>query len=259
MAKADKPAHVLQHSGPAVKVSPNQPQNSKSKKRKRIARGDGESMTQDTWRVVIESIANGGTRKDAAKAAGVSPQTIDAYLITNVAAYKQIRDAILLWNRRDWPTELIEQILDDLAMGMTLASAARKNGVPADKGKMSSLYRLMRKDAALREAYDEARELQAESFLDEIIDIADNTENDWQENGKANHEVVNRSRLRIDTRRFTMGAVVKRRFGDHKHVDVEGNIFVNHIGLLTNARKRIEKVKPALIDNETGNIATTPV
>lgn len=260
LAKSKKPEHVLQHSGAGVIVSPDQPQNTHSKKRKRMTKrgkwgNTCETMSKDAWKQVIISIGNGATRKDAAKAAKISPQTIDAYLIMNIAAYKQIRDATLMHCRRHWPTELIEHIFDDLALGLTLKAAAFKHGIK--KERMPSLYRLVRQDKAIREAYDDARELQAESFLDDVIDIADESSNDWGENGRANHEVVNRSKLRIDTRWRTMGAMVKKRFGEHKHVDVEGNIFVNHIALLTGARKRLENRKGAMIDNETGKVEAT--
>ena len=114
MAKAAKPAHVLQHAGPTAKLSPNHPspENSNvSGKRKRMAKAGGkstdkraasfgksstENMTENRWKLVVSAIGNGATRKEAAKAAKISTQTIDAYLISNIAAYKQIRDAILL-------------------------------------------------------------------------------------------------------------------------------------------------------------------
>lgn len=248
MAKAAKPEPLL-HTGPAPKLRPAFPGNkASSSKRKRLARTQiTERMTDERWKAVVNAIAHGSTRPEAAKAAKISPQTIDAYLISNVSAYKQLRDAMLMWNRREWPTDLIERIFDDLAMGNTLKGAAAKHGVKGTH-KMSSLYRIVRKDKAIREAYDEARELQAESFLDEIIDIADDSSKDRLENGRINHEVVNRSKLKIETRRFAMGAVVKKRFGDFKHVEHEGNVSLNHVAMLTGARKRLEKVRPAQVE-----------
>lgn len=264
MAKASKPSPKLQHAGPAPKLAPNFPgKKASSSKRKRLARTRGpvQVMTEERWKHVVTAIAHGKTRAEAAVEAKISPQTIDAYLISNVSAYKQLRDAMLSFNRQEWPTDLIERIFDELAMGNTLRGAARKHGIE-DIRRMSSLYRIVRKDKAIREAYDEARELQAESFLDEIIEIADDSGQDRLENGRINHEVVNRSKLKIDTRRFAMGAVVKKRFGDFKHVEHEGNVQFNHVATLTGARKRLEKVRPekvaatksepVLIENDTG-------
>jgi hypothetical protein len=251
MAKVPKP-QFLHAPRPHHKAKP---------KSRKAVQAKADAMTDVRWKKVIAAIANGGTRDEAAKKAGITTQTIDAYLISNISAYKQLRDAMLINNRRSWPTDLIEHIFDDLAMGMTLKAAALKNGVASDR--MSSLYRIVRHDKQIREAYDDARELQAESFLDEVIDIADDSGDDRLENGRINHEVVNRSKLRIETRRFAMGSMVKKRFGDTKHVEHEGNITLNHIATLTGARKRLEKLRPGtaptkvpvLIENETGDIA----
>lgn len=257
MAKAAKPQY--QHAGPVPTMTPQSAMVAHSKsKRKRLAKkgrwGDEvENMTAERWKKVIAVISNGGTRASAAGAVGISPQTIDAYLIVNIAAYKQIRDAMLVSNRREWRAELIDAVLNDLSMGMTLKAAAIHRGVKADR--MGALYKLVRHDKSIREAYDDARELQAESFLDETLDIADDVSADRLKNGRVNHEAVNRSKIRIDTRWRAMGAMVKKRFGDHKHVELEGNIQVNHIALLTGARKRLEASKPktiTTIDNESG-------
>jgi hypothetical protein len=266
MAKAKKPEHVLQHANKsAPQIAPRIPDNTQKPgaKRKRIAKTRStENMTEIRWRNIVSATANGATRQNAAKKAGVSVQTIDAYLISNVSAYKQLRDAQLLWNRRAWPTELLEAMFNDLAMGDTLKGAAERQGI-TDRNKLASLYRVVRKDKAIRAMYDEARELQAESFIDEVLTIADDSGNDRLENGRINHEAVNRSKLRLETRWRVMGAMVKKRFGDHKHVEIDGNLNMNHIATLTGARKRLEnakakteKPKPEPIEGEAKEVAT---
>lgn len=259
MAKAAKP--IYQH-------APRPAHNAKPKSRKRLAKSTAsmgtnpvENMTELRWKKFISAIASGKNRKSAAKAAGISPQTVEAYLISNVSAYKQIRDAQLIRLRQDWPADLLDDVFNDLAGGLSLKRCCLKHGL--NESKYKALLRLVRKDKAIREAYDDARDLWAESFLDDTIDIADDTTEDRLPGGKINHEVVNRSKLRIDARWRAMGAMVKKRFGDHKHVELEGNIQVNHIALLTGARKRLEsahdksKPKPVTIDNETGDLAET--
>ena len=258
MAKAAKPQFL--HAPGAVKVSPAQPQNNRSKRRKRMARADGHAMTDVRCKKVIAAIANGKTRPEAAKVAGITAQTIDAYLISNIAAYKQLRDAALIWNRRGWSHELIDEIMMAMASGLSLKRACLLHGCG---DRYDSLMALISRDKQIRGVYDDARELWAESFLDDTIDIADDSSEDRLENGKINHEVVNRSKLRIDARWRAMGAMVKKRFGDTKHVELEGSITLNHIATLTGARKRLEKLRPGTaptkvpvtIDNETGDLA----
>ena len=259
MAKAVKPAHVMRHAPKAVKRARHNTK-AESKKRRGVLATAGEPMTGELWKGVIFNMAHGMNRKECAADLGISIQTIEAYLVSNVGAYKQLRDAQLSHIRSGWSADLLDSIFTDLASGLSLKRAALKNGI--ENHRMSELYKLVRADKAIREAYDDARELWAESFLDDTIDIADNSTEDRLENGRINHEVVNRSKLRIDARWKAMGAMVKKRFGEHKHVELEGNLQLNHIALLTGARKRLEdrgpKAKPmTTIDNETGEITKT--
>jgi len=210
-----------------------------AKKRKRVALvSEKENMTLLRWQKVVEAIAHGADRKEAAKKAGISKRTIDAYLISNVSAHSQLRDAQLLHLRRAWPTEKVEKLLVRIALGDTLPIAAEKLNIK--RKELGGLYRLLLQDKAMRKWYDDARVLQAETFADQIIDIADDSGNDRLENGRINHEVVNRSKIRVDTRKWLMGSYVKRRFGDHKHVEHSGDINVNHAVILSGGRKRVE-------------------
>lgn len=212
------------------------------------------TLTDIKWRKAIELHASGVPRAKLARAIEVTTRTFDAYMISHVNANKQLREAGLLWMRREWRTEEIDEILNKISMGSTVKAACAAMGY--DEKKTGSFYSLMRRDPAMREWYDSARELQAESWLDDIVDIADDSSRDdyTDEKGqlKTNHGVVNRSRLMVDTRKWGMGALNRKRFGDFKHVENSGSIAVNHAVALAGARKRLEKLKsPAVIDNDT--------
>jgi len=249
MTKAAKPEYALDQ---GIKRRGN---GTMPGKRVRVALvSEKENMTPLRWQKVIEATAHGKNRKQAAKAAGISRRTVDAYLISNVSAHSQLRDAHLLHLRREWPSERCEEFLVLIARGKTMQVAADKLDI--GKRSLGQLYRLFLYDKAYRKMYDEARELQAETFVDQVLDISDDSERDYQENGKINHEVVNRSKLRIETRWRVMGAMVKRRFGDHKHVELEGSINLNHAAVLSGGRRRLEKLnekrQPVTVDNDTG-------
>jgi hypothetical protein len=241
MPKAPKPLHVPVGSKQHTKGRPARSEFSKRQKRKPVALiNEKQNMTPTRWQKVIEATAHGANRKEAARAAKISKRTIDAYLISNVSAYSQLREAHLLHLRRAWPTDKVEKILVKISMGDSLKVAAEKLDVK--KKELSGLYTLLLKDRTIRKMYDEARELQAESFVDEIISIADDSDNDRLENGRINHEVVNRSKLKVDTRKWVMGSMVKRRFGEHKHVEHSGDLNINHAAVLSGGRKRLEKL-----------------
>lgn len=234
MPKSKKPQLVKRHVGAAMA---HKKPNGNGRMKPRKARQD---MTPKRWEKYLKGVANGLRHGDAAFEAGVSEQTVDAYLVSNVAATQQLTDAKLLWNRRDWPMHLIEDVLREIAMGATLKAALIHLGIPQER--RESLHRVLLLDKAINKMYADARALQMESFSDEIIEISDDTALDRDEEGKANHELVNRSRLRVDTRRFLMQTLGSRRFGSTKHHIHEGDINVNHAAVLTGGRRRLEKL-----------------
>src|SRR3954451_6383604 len=62
-----------------------------------------------------------------------------------------------------------------------------------------------------------AREAQADRFANEIIEIADDTSGDWVERDGvvvADHEHIQRSKLRVDTRKWLMARMVPKKYGD---------------------------------------------
>lgn len=79
--------------------------------------------------------------------------------------------------------------------------------------------------AALRDQYARAREMQADALFDEVLDIADDARNDWMESRAAddagwlaNGENIQRSRLRIDARKWMAGKLRPKVYGDKVQV-----------------------------------------
>jgi hypothetical protein len=196
----------------------------------------------------LAAIANGTPHREASHSVGLTMQTVEAYLISNVSAASQLQEAKVLWNRREWSLEDIESVLTQIAIGKTIKQAFDECGI--DRNRVGSLYQLLLRDKALRKWYDEARELATESMADDVIDIADSTHNDRNDDGKIDHEVINRDRLRVQTRQWLMGKFVPKRFGefvpkrfgDNKHVHHEGELNINHAAVLSGGRRRIEQL-----------------
>lgn len=80
--------------------------------------------------------------------------------------------------------------------------------------------------------YVRAREIQAENWADEILEIADDGTNDWIEkegkNGNIykalNAEHVQRSRLRVDSRKWLMSKLLPKKYGDKQQMEHSGEI-----------------------------------
>ena len=74
--------------------------------------------------------------------------------------------------------------------------------------------------------YARARAVGLEKLADELIEIGDDSSRDWTErNGELvpDHEVVNRSRLRCDNRKWLLARLLPRRYGDRVTAEVTGD------------------------------------
>lgn len=71
--------------------------------------------------------------------------------------------------------------------------------------------------------YNKAKLRQADLLAEECLDISDDSMEDYLEteegNVKCNTEFVNRSRLRIDTRKWLAGKLLPKQYGDAKQVE----------------------------------------
>ncbi len=80
--------------------------------------------------------------------------------------------------------------------------------------------------------YARAREAQAEVWADEIVSIADDSSSDvtTDKDGKeiVNHEHIQRSRLRVDTRKWVASKLLPKRYGDKLQPTGEGGGPVPH-------------------------------
>ncbi len=103
-----------------------------------------------------------------------------------------------------------------LAEGETLRSVCRDKAMP-DK---ATILRWLadKKKADFRAQYAHAREMQADALFDEALVIADDASDDWAEDkdGKKtlDHENIQRSRLRVDTRKWAAGKLAPKKYGD---------------------------------------------
>lgn len=70
--------------------------------------------------------------------------------------------------------------------------------------------------------YTQARELQQELLYDELFEIADDSSRDTietEQGTKVDYEHINRSRLRIDTRKWVMERMASKKYGQRQAID----------------------------------------
>ena len=131
--------------------------------------------------------------------------------------------------------ELADLICEQIADGKSLRSICAAEGMPSK----TAVFHWLAAIPAFRDQYAMAREAQADSMADDILDIADDGRHDTylDDNGneRTNAEVVARSRLRVDARKWIAAKLKPKVYGDrteltgtleHKHTlaDVLGSL-----------------------------------
>ena len=118
----------------------------------------------------------------------------------------------------DYSPEIAAKICERLADGWSLRQICGEDDMP-DK---ATVLRWIPKHPEFRDQYARAREAQAEFWLDEILEIADDGTNDWVERENkdgsktevVDQEHINRSRLRVDSRKWIMSKLMPKKYGD---------------------------------------------
>jgi hypothetical protein len=132
--------------------------------------------------------------------------------------------------------EIALEICRRMAEGESLREICRTEGMPAE-----STVRLWAVEdrEGFAAHYTRAREAQMDRWAEEIVEIADDGSNDWSERQTrggtetvVDSEHINRSRLRVDTRKWIMAKLAPKRYGDtHKTTLVgpdDGPVQVEH-------------------------------
>lgn len=123
---------------------------------------------------------------------------------------------------------LADLICARLADGQSLREICRDDEMPAESTVRGWVVADVQGFSA---QYARAREAQADHMAEEILEIADDGTNDWMERkastgggrsdaaGEAeevvpNHEHINRSKLRVDARKWLMSKMAPKKYGD---------------------------------------------
>lgn len=113
--------------------------------------------------------------------------------------------------------EISLRICERLIEGESLRAICRDEDMPSQ----SMVFRWLEANEAFRERYARARELQADTFADELTEICDDGRNDWMERNagedkgwQANGENIQRARLRVDTRKWIASKLKPKKYGD---------------------------------------------
>ena len=125
----------------------------------------------------------------------------------------------------DYTPELASEICAKLAEGQSLRTVCKEESMPCT----SSVFNWFRKHPEFLEQYTRAKEESADAMAEEVLDIADDATNDWMSKNAGddvafsfNGEHVQRSRLRIETRKWLMAKMKPKKYGEKVMQEITG-------------------------------------
>ena len=127
-----------------------------------------------------------------------------------------------------------DYILDELSNGKALTVICKDPEMPS----YSTFQKWILRDANLFKEYARARQLQADYYADETVEIADSDPN------------VARARNRMDARRWHASKLAPRKYGDRLNTEVNASITTTNVKIDVSAipEKAREQLRKALVE-----------
>lgn len=125
--------------------------------------------------------------------------------------------------------QIFENLIEQIYRGRSLQSL-----IEDDHRTISyeDFLRWIKRDSQRHERFKEAQEMRTEFLAGEILEIADGV----GAIEASAPDTVNRDKLRIDTRKWLMGAHNKKRYGETKQIEVAGTVSILDALNAANAR-----------------------
>lgn len=115
------------------------------------------------------------------------------------------------------PTKKTTAICEEICAGIALGKSARSMCIEVGITQ-KTLWNWLATDINLLQQYARAKERCADLLAEEIIEIADDSQSDYKirEDGTKyiDNEAVQRSRLRVDARKWYAGKLAPKKYGD---------------------------------------------
>lgn len=123
----------------------------------------------------------------------------------------------------DYTQGLADSICSLLAEGRSMRTVCKDENLPHK----ATIFRWLRTNEEFCDQYTKAKVEGVEAWAEESIDIADDGSNDWMETNdpdnpgyRVNGEHIQRSRLRIETRKWYASKLKPKKYGDRQQLDV---------------------------------------
>ena len=134
------------------------------------------------------------------------------------------------------PTKYTEELADQICDMISTSSIGLNHICAKLKIAPSSVYLWLSENKEFSDKYARAREIQADFLADEIIEIADDSSRDTKTIRKGGEivevedtEWTNRSRLRVDARKWKASKLAPKKYGDKIQTEHSGAVKIEQI------------------------------
>lgn len=117
----------------------------------------------------------------------------------------------------EFSQEVADRICERIGDGESLRSICADDDMP----NKATVFRWLAANEKFSDQYARARETQADTLFDEMLDIADDARNDWMERSgdedagwQVNGENIQRSKLRLEARKWMAGKLRPKKYGE---------------------------------------------
>ena len=122
---------------------------------------------------------------------------------------------------------IFEYVCQEIEKGKALRNVLKDENMPST----STFYQWLDNDEVKAKQYARATSVRADIIFDDILSIADENTNDTYINDNGievvNNDVIQRSRLRIDSRKWVLSKLNPKKFGDKTDITSGGEKIQN--------------------------------
>ena len=125
------------------------------------------------------------------------------------------------------PTKFTQELADKICETISTSSKGLRTICSENDITTPTLLKWLSENEQFSIQYARAKQMQADLLIDEIISISDHSEEDHTPFTGGN--VVNRDRLKVDTRKWLASKLYPKRYGDKNSTEITGNLNVTQI------------------------------
>lgn len=127
----------------------------------------------------------------------------------------------------EFTQEIADIICERITDGQSLRSICTDDAMPA----ASTVFKWLNEQPKFSEQYARAREAQADTLVDEMLDIVDDGRNDWvirhgddddAAGWRVNGEHIQRSKLRLEARKWMAAKLQPKKYGERVTQELTG-------------------------------------